>query len=73
MKGISSPRSLATNGSALISPRLISTTVIGSGDHPSTTNTLAVMQFGQFLNHDLESTTQFTFGNFLQFIKSIIF
>ena len=60
--GIQSPRSLASNKSALIGARLISTTVIGSGNHPSTTNTLAVMQFAQFINHDFESTNQFTFG-----------
>jgi len=60
--GIQAPR-VANNGSALTSARLVSTLVFGSGNIPLNTTTLALMQFGQLINHDFESTTQYTFGN----------
>ena len=60
--GIQSPR-VASSGSALTSARLVSTVIFGAADRPVTSATLALMQFGQFINHDFQSTTQFTFGN----------
>ncbi|EFX87999.1 hypothetical protein DAPPUDRAFT_221219 [Daphnia pulex] len=62
MASIQSPR-VSSNGSELNSARLISTTIFGGADRPLSTTTLALMQFGQFINHDFESTTQFTFTN----------
>lgn len=44
---------LASDGSALTSARKISTTVIG-GEDADAEFTLAKMQFGQFLSHDIE-------------------
>lgn len=52
MPGIQSPR-VSSNGSDLNSARLISTTIFGGADRPLSTTTLALMQFGQFINHDL--------------------
>lgn len=58
--GIQTPR-VASNGLALPSARLVSTVVFGGNDVPIATTTLALMQFGQFINHDFQSTAQFTF------------
>ncbi len=52
----------ASSGAALPNARLISATVIGKDDKPMTTATLALMQWGQFINHDFQSTAQFTLG-----------
>ncbi len=60
--GIQTPRA-ASNGSALPSARLVSTVVFGGADRALNTTTLALMQFGQLINHDFQSTTQFTFSN----------
>jgi hypothetical protein len=68
MPGIQSPR-VSSNGSDLNSARLISTTIFGGADRPLSTTTLALMQFGQFINHDFESTTQFTFSNYFTSIS----
>nr|CAH0110806.1 unnamed protein product [Daphnia galeata] len=59
---IQTPRA-ASNGSALPSARLVSTVVFGGADRALNTTTLALMQFGQLINHDFQSTTQFTFTN----------
>ena len=60
--GIESPR-VASDGSALPNARLISTTVSGDADKSLSSATLALMQFGQFINHDMELTPQFTYSN----------
>ena len=63
--GISSPRtnsSINTTTNALPSARLVSTKVFAGADAPLSNVTNLIMQFGQFVNHDMESTTQFTFG-----------
>ena len=63
--GIQAARnSSAADGSALPSTRLISTAVFGDANAPVTPITLLTMQFGQFLNHDMELTNQFSFGKF---------
>ena len=61
MTGISVPR-VAADGSALTSARLISTTVFNGTPMLQPNYTLAVMQFGQFINHDMEMTNQRPFG-----------
>jgi Animal haem peroxidase len=53
---------LAWNGSQLNSPRQISMAVFTGADR-LVNYTLAVMQFGQFINHDMELTNQFTYRN----------
>lgn len=62
-KDIQTPRALSTNGSALPSARAVSVLVFASNDDEIPSTTLAVMQFGQFINHDMESTNQFTYSN----------
>lgn len=52
---------MATDGSALPSARAVSVAIFGAGDKPLSTATLALMQFGQFINHDFQSSAQFTF------------
>jgi hypothetical protein len=65
IKGIESIR-LATNGAALPSTRVVSLIVFGTNDgkkpKPGPPVTLALMQFGQLINHDFQSSTTFTFG-----------
>lgn len=53
--GVNSPRVAAT-GRELPSPRLISTQFATERDAPSENYTLLVMQWGQFLDHDLTHT-----------------
>jgi len=60
--GIQTPR-LASNGSSLPSARLVSVIVFNNNDVPLSNNTLALMQFGQFINHDMELTPTFTYSN----------
>jgi hypothetical protein len=55
---------LATNGSALPSGRLVSVVAFGGADVPLNSTTLALMQFAQFINHDMELTSQFTYCKF---------
>ena len=61
MTGISAPR-VAADGLALTSARQISTTVFNGNSMLQLNFTLAVMQFGQFINHDMEMTNQVSFG-----------
>uniref|UniRef100_A0A2M4B5B3 Putative peroxidase n=1 Tax=Anopheles triannulatus TaxID=58253 RepID=A0A2M4B5B3_9DIPT len=53
--GISSPR-LAQDGSELPNPRLLSVEVFGEGQQNSPLFTLANMQFGQIVAHDMALT-----------------
>jgi peroxidase len=50
-------------GLELPSPRLLSQFFIQDRNNPDTRYTLNVMQFGQFLDHDLTSVPIFTFSN----------
>jgi len=59
--GVSSPRTFDSSGTELPSPRVISMNVFSDGDRPLSNITSLLMQFGQFVNHDLESTSTFTF------------
>lgn len=59
--GISSPRSHGIAGQPLRSPRQISLCAFSDADKPLKQVTSLLMQFGQFINHDMESTSTFTF------------
>lgn len=48
-------------GSALPSARLVSVRVLGEAEKPTDATALALMQFGQLINHDFQSSTTFTF------------
>ncbi|XP_054263241.1 peroxidase-like [Macrosteles quadrilineatus] len=54
--GVNAPRSQTSNGQELPSARLVSTSVAQDKDDPSGNYTLMVMQWGQFLDHDLTHT-----------------
>ncbi|KAG7157757.1 Peroxidasin-like 3 [Homarus americanus] len=54
--GISEPRTRSVSGNALPSPRTISTTIHNDISHLHARYTLMVMQFGQFLDHDITFT-----------------
>ncbi|CAG7726815.1 unnamed protein product [Allacma fusca] len=54
--GVSSPRSTSVLGGDLPSPRYISSTVHVDVSHLSQRHTLMMMQFGQFLDHDITHT-----------------
>ena len=53
---------MSTDGTSLKSARFVSTTVFGPRDRPIS-NTMAVMQFGQFINHDFQFTGTYDLGN----------
>jgi hypothetical protein len=53
--GVNSPRT-ASSSQELPSPRLVSTRFATEADVPSENLTLLVMQWGQFLDHDLTHT-----------------
>ena len=55
-EGISAPRTRSVSGDSLPSPRTISTTIHNDISHPHARYTLMVMQFGQFLDHDITFT-----------------
>jgi len=59
--GIYAPR-VSSNGSNLASARLISIVAFNGTSVPQPNFTLAIMQFGQFINHDMELTNQVSFG-----------
>ncbi|CAH0385310.1 unnamed protein product [Bemisia tabaci] len=54
--GITSPRSNGIDGRELPSARLVSSIVAQDADVPDANHTLMVMQWGQFLDHDLTHT-----------------
>ncbi|RXG68404.1 Chorion peroxidase [Armadillidium vulgare] len=54
--GISAPRIRSVTGGFLPSPRRISTAIHNDISHPHPRYTLMVMQFGQFLDHDITFT-----------------
>ena len=58
--GISVPRgiSLRTGNSYLPSPRQLSSALISNEDHPDNDFTLLLMQWGQFLDHDITLTPE---------------
>lgn len=60
VSGIESPR-VASDGTALPSARLVSVRVLGGAEKPTDATSLALMQFGQLINHDFQSSTTFTF------------
>ncbi|KAJ3627107.1 hypothetical protein MTP99_014513 [Tenebrio molitor] len=61
--GIWLPRVSEHEGQALASPRLISSTIISDGSAVNHEHTLMVMQFGQFLSHDITQSIEFSFAN----------
>ncbi|KAL7044613.1 hypothetical protein ACKWTF_002002 [Chironomus riparius] len=54
--GVSKPRSISTNGSPLPNPRVVSTLIHPDISNLHTRYSLMVMQFAQFLDHDLTMT-----------------
>ncbi|XP_060524145.1 chorion peroxidase [Cylas formicarius] len=61
--GVWSPRVSRADGSALPSPRSISTTIISDVDSYNHDFTLLLMQFGQFMSHDLTQSIDTKYGN----------
>lgn len=59
IKGVWAPRS-SSNGSALASPRQVSTTFIKFGGPDETSSTLMLMTWGQFITHDLTKASSYT-------------
>lgn len=57
--GIEAPR-ITNSGDELPNARLVSATVIGGHGRPMPGSTLALMQWGQFINHDFQSTAQYS-------------
>ncbi len=60
-KGVYEPRK-AVDGTELISPRVISTTVIQRPTRTSDDYTLVLMTWGQFITHDMTKSSSFTSG-----------
>jgi len=63
------------SGSELTSARMISSTVLNSETHPVNDHTLIVMQWGQFIAHDLVQTEKRFSGskNIYVYIVTIIY
>uniref|UniRef100_T1J8N9 Chorion peroxidase n=1 Tax=Strigamia maritima TaxID=126957 RepID=T1J8N9_STRMM len=57
--GVSSPR-LSSSGHPLPSTRVVSTAIASDAYHPDLNHTLLLMQWGQFVDHDLQLTPIFT-------------
>ena len=68
--GVWLPRA-AEDGSSLPSARLVSISVIPDIDSPDEKHSLWVMQYGQFVDHDLTSTPVFRMGTLHSFITDI--
>ena len=60
--GVWQPR-VAQSGRPLPSARLVSISVVPDIDSPSPTETIWLMQYGQFINHDLTMTPVFRMSN----------
>ena len=54
------------------SPRLVSISIVQDIDSPDKTNTLWLMQYGQFINHDFAFTTFFQTSTLSQSIEYLI-
>lgn len=54
--GVNAPRSKASNGQDLPSSRLVSSVFATDANQPHENLTLLVMQWGQFVDHDLTHT-----------------
>lgn len=63
VSGVSTPRRSVTGGE-LPSPRMVSTALVPDVDNPSPELTLSVMQWGQFIDHDLTHAPIFRFGRY---------
>ncbi|KAB0802059.1 hypothetical protein PPYR_04245 [Photinus pyralis] len=61
--GIWTPRVSEDQGQPLTSPRLISTTLFSDEDIPNPDYTLMLMQFGQFISHDITQSLDTSFAN----------
>ncbi|KAK5650372.1 hypothetical protein RI129_001401 [Pyrocoelia pectoralis] len=61
--GIWTPRISEDQGQPLSSPRLISTTLFSDEDIPNSEYTLMLMQYGQFLSHDITQSLDTSFAN----------
>ena len=62
MTGIRSPRTRSVTGNFLPNERKISNTVLIDLDDPDPQFTLSVMQWGQFIDHDLTHAPFASFG-----------
>lgn len=60
--GIWEPRSLAYDGSPLTNPRTISRELLIDTDRPHPLYNLLLMQFGQFITHDVSQSSSITTG-----------
>lgn len=71
--GIWAPRVSEANGQPLNSPRLISTTLIVDNDIPNEDYTLMLMQFGQFLSHEITQSFDTSYGGFLMISHTYVY
>lgn len=55
--GVNEPKTKGASGRPLPNPRVVSTSVVLNQDSPSRGYSLLLMQYGQFLDHDMTLTT----------------
>lgn len=67
--GVWVPRIHGVDGSLLITPRAISSTLFPDTDRPHPQLNLLTMQFGQFLSHDITQSGSTLKGNFIHHAK----
>lgn len=60
--GIWAPRVSEENGQALTSPRLISISIFQDENKPNEDYTLLLMQYGQFLAHEVSQSFDTSYG-----------